>query len=249
MARGCTGAAASCCDRLPERGSGASRATPPRGWSTSSYCRPRTTSLGWWWTASTIPRTSWSNRWAKQLIGAELLRGSDHHGRRPRGADPGRAGNRPTFPGTGGIREQARGRRKRRRSRGPNSSACCCSGRAAFERLAVPLSLVARLEEFPHRPSSMRADARVVQYRNRILPLIPLRAVLGGGRPEGGPAADPAQVICLQRRRPQRGSDGRPDSGRRRRGGHGAPAGEPSRPAGLGGGGQAGSGISWISTT
>jgi two-component system chemotaxis sensor kinase CheA len=64
-----------------------------------------------------------------------------------------------------------------------------------FERIAVPLSLVARLEEFP-RSAIERAGGRdVVQYRNRILPLISLRMVLDS---EGGSLkADPAQVIVF----------------------------------------------------
>ncbi len=66
----------------------------------------------------------------------------------------------------------------------------------SFERLAVPLSLVARLEEFPRASIEHAGGCQVVQYRNRILPLVSLRAVLEPGSVEGA-AADPAQVIVF----------------------------------------------------
>src|ERR1039458_3671900 len=67
----------------------------------------------------------------------------------------------------------------------------------SFERLAVPLSLVARLEEFPQSSIEHAGGGQVVQYRNRILPLVSLRAVLdsdAGGQDE---TADPVQVIVF----------------------------------------------------
>jgi two-component system chemotaxis sensor kinase CheA len=50
-----------------------------------------------------------------------------------------------------------------------------------FERLAVPLSLVARLEEFPREALETAGGRRVVQYRDQILPLVRLEVVLEGG--------------------------------------------------------------------
>ncbi len=67
----------------------------------------------------------------------------------------------------------------------------------SFERLAVPLSLVARLEEFPQSSIEHAGGGQVVQYRNRILPLVPLRNVLepeASGRDE---APDAVQVIVF----------------------------------------------------
>lgn len=66
----------------------------------------------------------------------------------------------------------------------------------AFERLAVPLSVVARLEEFPRSTIEHAGGRQVVQYRSRILSLIPLRDVLEGA---SAPAseADPVQVIVF----------------------------------------------------
>jgi two-component system chemotaxis sensor kinase CheA len=67
----------------------------------------------------------------------------------------------------------------------------------SFERLAVPLSLVARLEEFPLSSIERAGGRQVVQYRDRILPLVPLRAVLESSAPDPEPPADPAQVIVF----------------------------------------------------
>jgi two-component system chemotaxis sensor kinase CheA len=67
----------------------------------------------------------------------------------------------------------------------------------SFERLAVPLSLVARLEEFPQSAIEHAGGGDVVQYRNRILPLVSLRAVLEPGAEEPGAAPDPVQVVVL----------------------------------------------------
>jgi two-component system, chemotaxis family, sensor kinase CheA len=67
----------------------------------------------------------------------------------------------------------------------------------SFARVAVPLSLVARLEEFPLSAIEHAGGDRVVQYRNQILPLVPLRALLEPGAPEEGEPADPVQVVVF----------------------------------------------------
>jgi len=67
----------------------------------------------------------------------------------------------------------------------------------SFERVAVPLSLVARLEEFPRSAIEHASGGRVVQYRNRILPLVSLRAVLEPGAPGNDVLADPVQVVVF----------------------------------------------------
>src|SRR5262249_42623882 len=48
----------------------------------------------------------------------------------------------------------------------------------AHGRMAVPLSKVARLEEFPRSRIERVADRRVVQYCGQILPLLDVDAVL-----------------------------------------------------------------------
>jgi two-component system chemotaxis sensor kinase CheA len=67
----------------------------------------------------------------------------------------------------------------------------------SFERLAVPLSLVARLEVFPRNAIEHAGGCHVVQYRNRILPLVPLQAVLEPGAPGQNQLADSVQVIVF----------------------------------------------------
>ena len=59
-----------------------------------------------------------------------------------------------------------------------------------FERLAVPLSLVARLEEIDARTIEFAAGRAVLNYRGEILPLVRLNSLLDGNddgeqRPEG----------------------------------------------------------------
>jgi two-component system chemotaxis sensor kinase CheA len=61
-------------------------------------------------------------------------------------------------------------------------------------RLAIPLSMVARLEEFPRSRVEYSGDQEVVQYRGQILPLIDLAKFL----PHDGEAqadSDPMQVV------------------------------------------------------
>src|SRR6202012_2081454 len=67
----------------------------------------------------------------------------------------------------------------------------------SFSRLAVPLSLVARLEEFPHSAIERASGGEVVQYRNRILPLVPLRTVLEPGMPAAHKPEVPVQVVVF----------------------------------------------------
>lgn len=66
----------------------------------------------------------------------------------------------------------------------------------SFERLAVPLSLVTRLEEFPQRLIERASGKLVVQYREDILELIRLDQALDQGAGES-PLSDPVQVIVF----------------------------------------------------
>ncbi|MGC2475894.1 MAG: chemotaxis protein CheW [Candidatus Sulfotelmatobacter sp.] len=47
-------------------------------------------------------------------------------------------------------------------------------------RMAIPLSLVARLEEFPASAIEMAGSQEVMQYRGQIMPLLRLSSVVGG---------------------------------------------------------------------
>jgi two-component system chemotaxis sensor kinase CheA len=67
----------------------------------------------------------------------------------------------------------------------------------SFERLAVPLSLVSRLEEFSRDVLEWADGRRVVQYRGRILPLVPLQQILEPGTSFSIEEADPLQVVVF----------------------------------------------------
>ena len=67
----------------------------------------------------------------------------------------------------------------------------------SFARLAVPLLLVARLEEFPQSAIERASGGDVVQYRNRILPLVSLRQVLEPCAAGPDPPPDPVQVVVF----------------------------------------------------
>ena len=75
-------------------------------------------------------------------------------------------------------REQARAAEEKKAHAGIEQQRLLLFRAGSFERLAVPLSLVARLEEFPRSSIEFAGGCQVVQYRNRILPLVPLREVL-----------------------------------------------------------------------
>jgi two-component system, chemotaxis family, sensor kinase CheA len=62
-------------------------------------------------------------------------------------------------------------------------------------RLAIPLSLVARLEEFARSRVEMAADHDVVQYRGQIMPLVDVGALMPGYGESTGSTDDPVQVI------------------------------------------------------
>ena len=63
-------------------------------------------------------------------------------------------------------------------------------------RMALPLSDVARLEEFPRERVERAGDCEVTQYRGEILPLLGLSALLGWPAAE---ARDPQQVVVYSR--------------------------------------------------
>src|ERR1017187_3921630 len=94
-------------------------------------------------------------------------------------------------------REQARAAAEQKTQSGIEQQRLLLFRAGSFERLAVPLSLVARLEEFPQSSIEHAGGCQVVQYRNRILPLVPLRAVLESGAPDHDQTTDPVQVIVF----------------------------------------------------
>lgn len=67
----------------------------------------------------------------------------------------------------------------------------------SFERVALPLSLVARLEEFPQSAIEHASGGQVIQYRNRILPLFSLRSILEPGAADVSRDSDTVPVIVF----------------------------------------------------
>jgi len=67
----------------------------------------------------------------------------------------------------------------------------------SFERLAVPLSLVARLEEISLSKIEHAGGKRVVQYRGRILQLASLAQLLEPDAVDNAAVQDPAQVVVF----------------------------------------------------
>jgi two-component system chemotaxis sensor kinase CheA len=67
----------------------------------------------------------------------------------------------------------------------------------SFERLAIPLSLVARLEEFSKSAIEHAAGGQVIQYRGGILPLVSLQAALEHGSYDFSKLSDPVQVVVF----------------------------------------------------
>ena len=67
----------------------------------------------------------------------------------------------------------------------------------SFERLAVPLSLVARLEEFSQSAIEYAGGCQVVQYRNRILPLVSLKSLLDADSPRQDELQDPVPAMVF----------------------------------------------------
>jgi two-component system chemotaxis sensor kinase CheA len=57
-------------------------------------------------------------------------------------------------------------------------------------RMAIPLSIVARLEEFPRQSLERFGSNQVVQYRGHILPLIDIVDLVGGASGFGGMSDD-----------------------------------------------------------
>ncbi len=94
-------------------------------------------------------------------------------------------------------REQARGALEQKIQAGIEQQRLLLFRAGSFERLAVPLSLVARLEEFPLSMIERAGGSMVVQYRDRILPLLTLSSLLDAGVANGSQTADPAQVIVF----------------------------------------------------
>ncbi|MGA2571382.1 MAG: chemotaxis protein CheA [Terracidiphilus sp.] len=67
----------------------------------------------------------------------------------------------------------------------------------SFGRIAIPLSLIARLEEFPREAIESASGGHVMQYRDRILPLVLLQSVLEPQAESRFDSMDPVPVIVF----------------------------------------------------
>jgi two-component system chemotaxis sensor kinase CheA len=67
----------------------------------------------------------------------------------------------------------------------------------SLERIAVPLALVARLEEFRASALENTGGRKVIQYRDSILPLVSLTSILEPGMPDESFSRDPVQAIVF----------------------------------------------------
>jgi two-component system, chemotaxis family, sensor kinase CheA len=94
-------------------------------------------------------------------------------------------------------REQARATVEQKSQAGVEQQRLLLFRAGSFERLAVPLSCVARLEEFSRNSIEFAGGSPVVQYRNRILPLVSLRTLLEPNAPEQEQTLDPIQVVVF----------------------------------------------------
>lgn len=68
-------------------------------------------------------------------------------------------------------------------------------------RVAIPLSLVARLEEFPATVVERSGAQEVMQYRGQIIPLVRLSEVVPAFAREGGPASSIQVVVYSEQGR------------------------------------------------
>jgi len=62
-------------------------------------------------------------------------------------------------------------------------------------RMAIPLSMVARLEEFPRSSVERAGSQEVVQYRGQIMPLIRIANFVSGAEAADSAEKDPLQVV------------------------------------------------------
>jgi two-component system chemotaxis sensor kinase CheA len=94
-------------------------------------------------------------------------------------------------------REQARSESGQTERAGSDRQAFLLFRAGSFDRLSVPLSLVARLEEIPQSKIERAGGKSVVQYRGKILQLAALGSILEPGSEDPALRQDPAQVVVF----------------------------------------------------
>ncbi len=94
-------------------------------------------------------------------------------------------------------RDKAASENQRREYTGSERQTFLLFRAGCFARLAVPLSLVARLEEIALSKIEHAGGRHVVQYRGRILPLASLALIMDPGAADTAGLQDPAQVVVF----------------------------------------------------
>ncbi len=89
----------------------------------------------------------------------------------------------------------AREEAARKQNQGDERSAYLLLKHGADGRVAIPLSLVARLEEIPCSAIEHSGGHEVVQYRNQIIPLVRLSQALNHRGCDQAKESDPMQVV------------------------------------------------------
>ena len=130
--------------------------------------------------------------------GAHRVRRSHHHGRRPRGPHPRRAGHRPELRRARRNRVSRRARRRNRsRNRGSSNSGCSCSGPVPSIAWRFRCLWSPGWRSFPHRPSSVRAEARWCNTGTASFPWCLCGPCWNPALPDQDADADPVQVIVF----------------------------------------------------
>jgi two-component system, chemotaxis family, sensor kinase CheA len=96
-----------------------------------------------------------------------------------------------------GAHDVARAQVERHEQAGAGRQSYLVFRAGSFERLAVPLSLVARLEEFPLDRIEQAGGRLVVQYRGQILRLVQLSSLLDQTAVDASKLRDPVQVVVF----------------------------------------------------
>ena len=94
----------------------------------------------------------------------------------------------------------AREEAARKQDQGDERSAYLLLKHGANGRVAIPLSLVARLEEIPCSAIEHSGGREVVQYRSQIIPLVRLSQALNHRGYDEAEESDPMQVVVYSQK-------------------------------------------------
>src|SRR5208282_3202081 len=95
------------------------------------------------------------------------------------------------------LRDQSKGDAQRKDRSDSDRQTFLLFRAGQFERLSVPLALVAQLEEFAKSKIEHAGGRPVVQYRGKILSLVSLTSILHGDAGAAAEFPDPVQVVVF----------------------------------------------------